>query len=401
MPHAFAGLLALVLAVIILFAAHRVLIHLEHATIVSTAPEIFALKNQGLAFQRAAAHSPDVLPIYGSSELLRPPAPERGNIFFSTAPTGFQLSPVGAGGANMLIWLQKVGALGSTLRGKRLAISLSPGWFCTPKPAVEGYIGNFSPMAATEMVFGTALDFGLKRDIAARMLQFPETLEPKSFLEFALRRLASGRLLDRIVFYALWPAGKIQAALFELEDHWAALHHIKRQTKPPPRLQEQPVDWSQFIAKANKAKPTDAGMRISEQWAEQLRAKQPSPFDRKITQGSRDVGFLTGVKTSPAWTDLDLLLRCLASVHARPLILSMPLGGEFYDHAGVSRSARDEFYRKLPALVEQYHFPVVEFQEHDEDPAFLIRQTPHLTAKGWVYYDRALDDFFHGRLPRG
>ena len=390
MPHVFAVVIALGLAATILFAAHKVLIHLEHATIVSTAPEIFALKNQGLAFQRAAAHSPDVLPIYGSSELLRPAAPERGNIFFRTAPTGFQLSPVAGGGANPLIWLQKVGALGSTLRGKRLAISLSPGWFCTPKPGIQGYKGNFSPMAATEMVFGTALDFGLKRDIAARMLQFPETLEQRSFLEFALRRLASGRLLDRVVFYALWPVGKIQTALYELEDHWAALHHIKRQTKPPPRLQEQLVDWSQFIANASKAKPADAGM-----------IQQPSRFDRKITQGSRDVGFLTGVKTSPAWIDLDLLLRCLASVHARPLILSMPLGGEFYDHAGVSPSARDEFYRKLPALVEQYHFPVVEFQEHDEDPAFLIRQTPHLTAKGWTYYDRALDDFFHGRLPRG
>ena len=390
MPHAFAGLLALVLAAIILFAAHRVLIHLEHATIVSTAPKISDLKNQGLAFQRAAAHSPDVLPIYGSSELSRPEAPERGDLFFRTAPTGFQLSPVGGGGANPLIWLQKVGALGSTLRGKRLAISLSPGWFCTPKPSIQGYKGNFSPMAATEMVFGTALDFGLKRDIAARMLQFPETLEQRPFLEFALRRLASGQLLDRVVFYALWPVGKIQTTLYELEDHWAALHYIKRQRKPPPRLQEQLVDWSQFIAKASKAKPADAGM-----------IQQPSRFDRKITRGSRDVGFLTGVKTSTAWIDLDLLLRCLATVHARPLILSMPLGGEFYDHAGVSPSARDEFYRKLPALVEQYHFPVVEFQEHDEDPAFLIRQTPHLTAKGWAYYDRALDDFFHGRLPRG
>ena len=389
MPHLFAGLIALGLAAIIFFAAQRVLIHLEHATIVSTAPENFALKNQGLAFQRAAAHSPNVLMIYGSSELLRPAASERGNIFFRTAPTGFQLSPVGGGGANPLIMLQKVGALGSALHGKRLAFSLSPGWFCTAKPGTQGYKGNFSPMAATEMVFGTALDFGLKRDIAARMLQFPETLEPKSFLEFALRRLASGRLLDRMVFYALWPAGKIQAALFELEDHWAALHHIKRQTKPPPRLQEQLVDWSQLIANESKAKPADAGM-----------IQQPSRFDRKISRGSRDVGFRSGVKASPAWIDLDLLLRCLATVHARPLILSMPLGGEFYDHAGVSPSARDEFYRKLPALVEQYHFPVVEFQEHDEDPAFLIRHQSHLTAKGWAYYDRALDDFFHGRLPR-
>jgi D-alanine transfer protein len=276
------------------------------------------------------------------------------------------------------------------LRGKKLAFSLSPGWFCTPKPGIEGYKGNFSPMAATEIVFGTALDFRLKRDIAARMLQFPETLEQRPFLEFALRRLASGRLLDRLVFYALWPVGKIQTALFELEDHWAALHHIRHRTKPPPpRLQEETIDWEQFVAKASKAKAADAG-----------RIQQPSQTDRKITQGSRDVGFLTGVKTSTAWIDLDLLLRCLAAVQARPLILSMPLSGDFYDHAGISRSARDEFYKKLPALVDHHHFPVIEFQEHDEDPAFLIRHESHLTAKGWAYYDRALDDFFHGRLPR-
>ena len=389
MPHLFSGIIALGLAAVIFFAVQRVLIHVEHTTIASTAPDRFVLKNQGLAFQRAAAHSPNVMMLYGSSELLMPAAPERGNNFFRTAPTGFQLSPVGGGGANPLTMLQKVGALGSALRGKRLAFSLSPGWFCNAKPGTQGYKGNFSPMAATEMVFGTALDFGLKRDIAARMLQFPETLEQRPFLEFALRRLASGQLLDRMVFCALWPAGKIQIALYELEDHWAAVHHIQRQTKPPPRLQEEIVDWPQFIAKASRTKPADTG-----------NIQQPSRFDRKITPGSRDGGFRSGVKRSPTWIDLDLLLRCLTTVHAQPLILSMPLAGDFYDQAGVSRSARDEFYRKLPALVEQYRFPVIEFQEHDEDPAFLIRHQSHLTSKGWAYYDRALDDFFHGRLPR-
>ena len=42
MPHLFADLIALGLAAIFLFAAERILIHLEHATIVSTAPDTFA-----------------------------------------------------------------------------------------------------------------------------------------------------------------------------------------------------------------------------------------------------------------------------------------------------------------------------------------------------------------------
>jgi D-alanine transfer protein len=166
--HLFAGLIALGLGGAALFAAQKAVIHLEHATVFSTAPEVFFLKNQGLAFQRAAARAPNVLPIYGSSELLVPPVPERGNNFFRAAPTGFQLSPVGGGGANPLIMLLRVGALGSDLRGKKLAISLSPNWFLTPKPSWNGYKGNFSLMAASEMAFGTALDFELKREVALR-----------------------------------------------------------------------------------------------------------------------------------------------------------------------------------------------------------------------------------------
>jgi D-alanine transfer protein len=103
---------------------------------------------------------------------------------------------------------------------------------------------------------------------------------------------------------------------------------------------------------------------------------------------------------SPGWIDFELLLRTLARVHAQPLVLSMPLAGDFLDERGISRSARENYYAKLRALVERYHFPLVEFKAHDEDPTFLYLRKSHLTAKGWIYYDRALDDFFQGRAPR-
>jgi D-alanine transfer protein len=388
-PHLFAGLVALGIAAVALFAAQRILVHLENATIVSTAPEDFALKNQGLAFQRAAVDAANVLPIYGSSELLVPASPYRGNIFFRTAPTGFQLSPVGGGGTTPLIILQKVGALGSELRGKKIAISLSPNWFFATKPGWRAYAGNFSSIAATEMVFGSALDFDLKRKIASRMLECPSTLEQRPLLNFALRRLASGGWRNRILFCAVWPAGKVQSLLLELQDHLTALHYIRYRLKSAPQLHSEMIDWSQLVAKASKTKPSDAG-----------RIENASTFNRQIPPASRDAAFKNGINRSPAWVDLELLLRALASARAQPLILSMPVPGEFYDQAGVSRSARDDYYTKLRALVQRYHFSVVEFQEHDEDTPFLIRHASHLTAKGWAYYDRTLDDFFHGRLPR-
>ena len=110
--------------------------------------------------------------------------------------------------------------------------------------------------------------------------------------------------------------------------------------------------------------------------------------------------FRSEMNASPGWINLELLLRTLASVQAQPLVLSMPIPGDLYDQKGVSRLARDDYYVKLRMLVRSYHFQLIEFEEHDEDSAFLYLHKSHLTAKGWIYYDRALDDFFHGRLPR-
>jgi D-alanine transfer protein len=203
-----------------------------------------------------------------------------------------------------------------------------------------------------------------------------------------LRRLASGRWIDRVLFCALWPIGKIQTALLELQDHFAALIHIKRELKPAPPNHSEIVDWPKLIAEMNDV-TTSGGDN----------PKQSSSSDKQ-TISNREVAFRNDMNAAPAWIDLELLLRTLAEVHARPLLLSMPVAGQLYDQTGVSRSTRELYYTKLRAMVQRYNFELIEFKEHDEDPAFLYRQASHLAAKGWIFYNRALDDFFHGRIPR-
>ncbi len=389
MPHLFSGLIASCLIAAVLVGTEMVAVHLERATIRSTAPELFSLKNQGLAFQRAAARAAYVLPFYGSSELTAVRVPERAHIFFRTAPTGFQVSAVGKGGANSLIILQKIAALGSDLRGKKVAVSLSPGWLLTPGSWwLEWYRGNFSPMAASEMAFGTALDFELKRDIASRMLKFPSTLKNSPFLEFALKLLASGRWLDRVLFCVLWPIGKAHTTMLELQDHFAALNYIRLKIKPASARRLETLDWPKLIASVGGMNSTNA-----------VKVPITSSPKEEANRGPGDITFRNNMNTSPGWINLELLLRTLARVQAQPVVLSMPIPGNFYDQKGVSRAAREDYYVKLRTLVQSYHFPLVEFREHDEDPAFLYLHKSHLTAKGWMYYNRALDDFYHDRLP--
>ena len=373
-PHLLSALIACALPIAILGGGRLVAVYLEEKTIHATAPRDFFIKNQGLAFQRAAARAPDISLLYGSSELIDP-VPNRASDFFSSAPSGFQVCPVGKAGTNSLIILQKLGALGSKLRHRKVVISLSPSSFLTPAVSPYSYAGNFSLPAASGVLFGHALDLDLKAKIVKRMSQFPDTLAKSALLQLAATCLASGRPLDRVVLMAIWPLGKLQNTVLDLQDHFEALVYILGEGKTIPRHRLGPSN--------QRKAPADYGQEVV----------VPESFG--AIRSARDAAFRARIATASEWIDLELLFRTLTDLGAQPLIVSMPIDGTLYDTTGVSRSARQVYYDRMSELAQRYHFPLIQFEDHDADPTFLIAHREHPTPKGWTYYDRALDDFFH------
>jgi D-alanine transfer protein len=92
------------------------------------------------------------------------------------------------------------------------------------------------------------------------------------------------------------------------------------------------------------------------------------------------------------------MFRTLREIRARPLVLSMPLNGSYYDAQGISRSARQVYYDKLRDLATRYGIDLIEFEDHDTDPNFQMTRREHPTPYGWKFYDQALDEFFHDRV---
>ena len=189
----------------------------------------------------------------------------------------------------------KVGRARLCVAWTEIAISLSPSSFLAPVIRPDFYDGNFSLSAASGILFGNALDLDLKADIAKRMLQFPETLGKDGLLRLAAGCLASGRPLDRVILMAMWPLGKLQNIILDLQDHFEALVYILSGGKPVPNWLRPPSSHRVHLHKGT------AGDGREAMTTESLDAIHPA----------KDAAFRARVATASEWTDLDLLLRTL------------------------------------------------------------------------------------------
>ena len=386
-PHLSASLAALLIAGTALALGLVWCQRLEHRYVHGLASDFSEAKLQGVALQKAAFAEDDLLLLYGSSELVKE-VPNKASEFFQDYPTGFRVFPVGKAGTTALAVLQKLAAVGPELKGRKVAISLSPSSYFSDDFDPGSYAGNFSDLQATELAFSSAISHDLKRDAARRMLEYPKTLEDNWLLNFALHRLAKDSTLDRALFTAISPLGELQAWIGRTQDHFEAAARIVdlRAQLGGEKPAGRKLNWDETFKRAEVLARTM-----------KARAKK-APALVKRPHGSRDKAFLQTLAHADEWDDFELVLRALQELGAKPLVLSMPVHGPDLETVGVSAAARSAYSTRLDALASRYQAPLVNFRAHEEDPIFFYDNLDHLGAKGWVHYNKTLDDFFHDRI---
>jgi len=367
-PHLAAALLATTISAIALVCGVIYARELESRYVRDLSKVKLPMEYRSAALNAAALRRPDTLFLYGSSELTIPD-PYRASDVFRKYSTGFQVFPVGRAGTTSLIILQDLAAIGSTVHDKRVVVSVSPAWFYLRSSRRDYYAGNFSPLEAYALAFSGDLSRSLRRQAARRMLFDGRTLRDP-VLELSLRVLASRTQSSRALYRLVWPLGKLEELVLRLQDHWRMVRVI-REHSDSARAPEQEVPFE---------RPTGVS--------------RSSPNGRLYADE-----MVSNLRNSTEWTDLDLLLEGLKQLGARPLLLSMPIAGSFYDRQGISRQERhDLYYQRLRELAQRRGVPLIDFENEDEDAAFLSGVGSHLSPEGWLYYDDALDRFYRGAL---
>jgi len=394
--HVLAAVLACGVFAAGLAGAERYVRALEARSIHALAPRMFDIKNQGTELQSAAFEQPDLLVVYGSSELEMPNTYHASSVFQSY-PTGFTIFPVGRGATTSLVILQDLAAVGSRVHGKKVAISVSPPWFFLHDRQPDFYAPNLSQLHLGALVFSTDLSYQTRQLAVRQLMQSPKVISGDPLVSFAAQRLVEDQPISRAEYLAVLPLGKLHNMLLSLEDVWATYTYLNAYPGEEPPKETADIDWSALMEQATAEQVSatsnnDLGF-TNAIWS----TKYARLVDERRGQFTDD-WFVDNLQHTAEFTDLDILLRGLSELGADPLLLSQPVAGKYYDTIGISADARSEYYARLREVGARHNVPVVDFEDHDNDIYFVDDPNSHLSSEGWAYYDRALDAFYQGTL---
>lgn len=350
-------------------------------------PDLF----QGTLLQHFALQTPGVLPMYGSSEFGH-----GGNYnptkLFSGKPTGWIPYLVGHAGSEDII--QALYASAQELKGKKIAISLSAQWFGRNGIAQNTFGANFSALQTYEMLANPALSTQTKTELAQRLTQFDEVKKSYPILAEMLKNYGQNNLQSKVLEAIYWPMGKIELAALEIQD---AEKTVKVLEHLPPnevaknanstRSKRLP-SWAILEQRANtdvKKNESNNPYGVSNQYFNQNKGKLP-----KIKESSVNGHFYP----SQEYKDLDLLMQVLKEEGADPIFMIQPVNGRWYDLMGFPKEQRQKYYQEIRTRCSENGFALADMSGHEYDPYFMDDPS-HPSEKGWVYFDKALDQFFH------
>ena len=363
---------------------------------------------QGTILQKAVLNSPDILPLYGSSELSARSEFHPSEVF-NEKPTGWIPFLIGRGGSQDLVHTLSLASQGDNLKGKKIAIILSAQWF-TPTGIDQAYLAqNFSPLQTYKILYSSSLKPEYKKEIATRLQQFPGLLDDYPILQRNLiyTQESDSQLTSKKIAY--WMLGHVELSALELKDAVKTVRFIRELS---PAAVQKSAEAGSLSTSKEMGRASDINPRSAEEWSALRQAAEnkgkaltsnnqlgilDSYYQQYVQPNlAKSAGMESGAKLypSPEYTDLELLMNILKDYEAEALFVIVPVNGLWYDYLSFPGQERKAYYQRTEKMIQDYGFQVANFGNHEYEKYFL-QDVMHIGWKGWVYVDEAMDRFYH------
>lgn len=379
--------LAVVLFLIFLFFPNRVLEQWVSDKQVETAKtEMNPLVFQGSYMQSRMLSEENIMPVFGSSELVRYD-PFHPYNYTKAADTPYSTYLVGRGGTQSITHFLNIAEQDKNLAGKKVIFLISPQWFTSEGMDEHHFSPNYSMLQAYDLAFNESLDQSIKIRGMKRLLDF-DAVKRDPVLRTMYEYQISKKQKHKVMGVVATEIGSLTRQLQHKKDLYYSLFIGKDEAdlKANPSL----VTGKTFEEQVAASEKYGAA-RVKNEYGidEKYYKKKIKPKLKKLKNSRSGESYLT----SPEYADLQLVMDAFESAGAEALFVSMPLNAKWYDYAGFGKEKRDAYYQKMDDFLVESGQSYVDFSAHENDPYFLT-DTLHMGWKGWVYLDRSMDEFW-------
>lgn len=348
------------------------------------ATELNLFMFQGKYIQGKMLESDRYLPMYGSSELSRLDQFHPSN-YFRENNEGFTPFLVGRGGTESLIHFLNLSEHIDQLKGKKIVFVLSPQWF-QPKGADEShFVPNYSTLQGYDLVFNDKIDPKLKKMAIKRLLKYTPVQNDQMLSILYKSEISKNPWKQREASLLKPFAQAYRGVLVKKDLYYTLVGGFHRHRVISSQVKGK--SWAQLNMEATeigaKESKSNKFYVINSQY-DKIKERVPSLKNYKegATYGK-----------SIEYHDFQLVLDLLKESGAKPLFISIPVNGRWYDYTGFPKIGRTTYYKRIKKQIEAEGFQIADFSGHEYDPYFM-KDTIHIGWKGWVYMDQAIQNFY-------
>lgn len=353
---------------------------IEDASI-SLQPSMF----EGMAIQTKMLEDNKYLPIYGSSELSRMDYFHPSN-YFKVNNEGFTPFLVGRAYAESMFHFLNFAVQKNELKNKKIVFILSPQWFTQTGEDETQFDANFSVLKAYQLALYPTIHNNLMVMASKRMLDYrivrKDPILTTLFESYADKK-QSGMLKSKIATII----GKGYLQLLKRRDLLTSIIDDKKTKLHVSPKVTKGDNWNKLDKNAGmigKQVATDNPFYIKNSYYNSMiKAKI-----KKLKGYKRNNSY----EISPEYQDFQMMLDVLKEAGAKPLFVSVPVNGYWYDYTGFPKKGRTVYYEKIKKQIEKEGYPVLDLSQHEYDKYFLT-DTMHLGYKGWVAMDKGISEF--------
>lgn len=348
-------------------------------------------KDKGLYIQSKILDKEDTVSIFGSSELSSTNITSHPTNFFANKREGFQVNLVGRGYSQSIIHGIDFMALGDKLRGKKIVCILSPQWFTTEGLTSDGFEKNFSELQFYKLINNKDISKDIKLRTAKRISYLLKNSTEYSQVRLYTDLYKKDTVTSKFLLNILMPYYKVKEKVLDIRDKKNTCDIIKTIEKPKNITSSKikNIDWDKEMKKV-----TDEAEKVTTNNEFGILNDYFDTYIKDKYTNMRGAYKNMSYSQSPEYEDLKIVLDFLKELDAKPLFVSVPVNGKWYDYAEFEASKRRIYYEKVNTLVSSYDFQVLDLSQYEYEKYFL-KDVMHLGWKGWIYIDEGINRYFN------